>query len=98
MQTCEREEYALGLCNAHYQQFRLYGKITRLDIRKFYPKGLLCRIEGCGRPVRAKGVCTAHYERLRKHGDVLAHIPVKPWWGDEQYAISSEPEQEEVQR
>lgn len=96
MQTCEREEYALGLCNAHYQQFRSYGKITRLDIRKYYPKGLKCAVEGCGRAVNSKGLCTPHYHRLRKHGDVLAHIPIKPFGGGKGFAKPPEPREEGV--
>lgn len=60
---CEREAYAKGYCNAHYQRQRL-GFNMDAPIR---PKGgagpSVCSVPSCGKRRHGKGMCALHYGR-----------------------------------
>lgn len=67
IEECDKDVYARGWCNRHYQRWRLYGNPTadRRRVRK------PCTIEGCERLARTRTWCTKHYQRWLDHGDPL---------------------------
>jgi len=68
---CEKELYAKGVCQMHYQRERTLklvaeGKISHTRQMWF---GASCLFEGCENPIHARGYCGLHYGRLTKSGD-----------------------------
>jgi hypothetical protein len=64
---CERDIIALGLCHAHYKQFKKHGKVFELRSKhKNNTMNGLCVVDKCMRKQYSRDVCKAHYEVFRK--------------------------------
>ena len=78
VEGCTNRVHGLGLCMAHYEQFRRQGRILPRPLRTYARyNGAACRVEGCTRTATDLGYCGAHYSRVRAHGDPRAHIPIR---------------------
>lgn len=77
VETCERELYAKGLCNGHYQRAR---RGVALDAPFQRPQGGPCEVADCTRESRARGLCNAHLARLYTYGEVRADDPIGKHW------------------
>lgn len=82
---CLRPHYALGLCNAHWQQSHK-GK-PLVQIKRTEDLGHFCHYSECGRPNDRRGWCQMHYKQLlrgetmrpirakRSHVGIICYIP-----------------------
>lgn len=62
---CPRPAKSRGLCNTHYERWRLHGS-TDQPTRKRPPRP--CSYPGCSEPHFGQGYCVAHYSRWRRSG------------------------------
>lgn len=60
VESCERDHYAKGFCNPHWQQLRKKGSTGA--IREFVSHIQFCTILGCGRRRETSTYCQAHYK------------------------------------
>ena len=67
---CEKERYAHGVCQPHYDRMRTRGTYDDPEGLVFN-QGRECSVDGCERIEDTKGMCGAHYNRLKRHGDPL---------------------------
>jgi len=58
---CQRQHFAKGLCEMHYQRWQKHGDPTFLCHPAKIPKGTLCSIKGCLNPYYSKNLCHHHY-------------------------------------
>lgn len=62
--SCGNEAHAKTWCFKHYNRFRIYGRLDRInEIR-----GEFCSVEGCDKSVKGKGLCHNHNMMRLKYG------------------------------
>lgn len=66
VEGCEKEVYANGYCESHYNRVRRYGS-TNVRLGRVRSTEI-CSIEGCSRVIKCKQLCNKHYVRLQKYG------------------------------
>ena len=67
---CGKRHSARGWRGTHYRQWWAYGDPLARPIRRPYPPGTVCKVNGCARskPI-TRGMCGMHYNRWLKSGD-----------------------------
>lgn len=65
MDGCDRRYYGLGLCQKHYQGWRLYRHNAEVVAAH---KARICVVDGCERIHAAKGYCLPHYKMVARRG------------------------------
>lgn len=74
IESCDRNVYAIELCQPHYKRLRRHG-----DVFADLPIGRvqrLCSVADCSLPADGRGLCHGHYQRWQRTGDVQEHIPL----------------------
>lgn len=64
---CDKERYANGVCQPHYDRMRTRGTYDDPEGLVFN-QGRECSVVGCDRTEHTKGMCEPHYRRVRKYG------------------------------
>jgi hypothetical protein len=67
VEGCQRSVMARGLCNMHYQRWRLKGDVG--PVEPLQVNGGRCLVKGCSRWSLARGWCRLHYDRWRRDGE-----------------------------
>lgn len=67
---CGQDAHSRGLCNKHYQRWKVHGDPTvNLKQRRLASPGeRLCSVEGCGKRHKGHGYCNMHLLRVKKTG------------------------------
>lgn len=69
---CSRNQYARGVCAAHYRRRQRTGSVGADRPIGSVPKPQPCMVDKCANTSTERGLCHGHYLRLIRHGDVLA--------------------------
>jgi hypothetical protein len=64
IKDCDNPHYGRGMCNKHWQRWKIYG--DPLHPRYVKPQ---CVVDGCDRLNHNSGMCSMHYRRWQKYGD-----------------------------
>ncbi|MDR4181152.1 hypothetical protein FO599_35395, partial [Bacillus thuringiensis] len=67
--NCNNLHYAIGLCEKHYHQKRIYGQVVS-EVEDNEP----CEVKDCPFPRRAKGYCRKHYSQMYRNGEINTEV------------------------
>ena len=62
--NCDKELYAKGYCNMHYERLRRTGSLKRIT---YSNQGKTCKLTGCDNPASVRGYCLMHHLRWQKY-------------------------------